>query len=206
MFSEKSLKDKKLKQSDSITSRRIMEELFERHSETLFMYLRYHTQTREDAEDILVETFMTALADTKFARLSDAAQVAWLWRVARNKIVDAFRKTIVRRNLSLEQADEVICEDETQDPVQMALRQDETREMQNLIQYLSAQQQEILRLRFSADLRCGEIAAILGKREATVRTMLSRSMNLLRQLYVQHSSVSQPGKSTHEPGMGKNDE
>ncbi len=180
MFSEKSLKDRKLKQSDPITSSRTVEELFERHSETLFAYLRQHTQTREDAEDILVEAFLTALADTKFAHLSEAIQVAWLWRVAHNKIVDAFRKATVRRNMSLEQADEAISEDETQDPVQMALRQDETREIRDLLQHLSAQQQEILRLRFSADLRCGEIATILGKREIAVRTMLSRTMNLLR--------------------------
>ena len=64
-----------------------MEELFEQHSEKLFTYLRQHTQSREDAEDILVETFMAALGETKFAHLSETAQIAWLWRVARNKVV-----------------------------------------------------------------------------------------------------------------------
>jgi DNA-directed RNA polymerase specialized sigma24 family protein len=39
-----------------------MEELFERQAETLFAYLRQHAPTRRDAEDILVETFLRALA------------------------------------------------------------------------------------------------------------------------------------------------
>jgi RNA polymerase sigma-70 factor (ECF subfamily) len=171
-----------------------MEELFEQHSEKLFTYLRQHTQSREDAEDILVETFMAALGETKFAHLSETAQIAWLWRVARNKVVDAFRKAALRRNVSLEQADETICEDEGRDPEQMALRQDEEREIHDLLHSLPELQQEILGLRFGYGLHCGEIAAILGKREDAVRAMLSRTMNSLRQSYAQRSSISQNSK------------
>src|SRR5260370_21355060 len=174
-----------------------MEELFARYSEKLFSYLRQHTPAREDAEDILVETFTAALAEAKFAHLSETAQVAWLWRVARNKVADALRKATFRRNVSLEQADETLCEDEARGPEQMALRQDEEREVQDLLHHLSEPQREMLRLRFGYDLRCGEIAAILGKREDAVRAMLSRTMNSLRQLYAQRASISQhsePGK------------
>ena len=171
-----------------------MEELFERHAEKLFAYLRQHTSSREDAEDILAETFMAALTETKFLYLSETAQVAWLWRVARNKVVDAFRKATFRRNVPLEQADETINEEEACDPEQMVLRQDEEREIRDLLHTLSELQQEVLRLRFGYDLHCGEIAAILGKREDAVRAMLSRTMNSLRQLYAQRPSISQHGK------------
>jgi RNA polymerase sigma factor (sigma-70 family) len=190
-----------MQQNDRGRSKNI-EELFERHAETLFAFLRLHTPLREDAEDILVETFTVALAETKFAHLCEAEQTAWLWRVARNKVVDTFRKANVRRNTSLEQAEETICEDETRDPEQMALRQDEAREVDDLLQHLSAQQREVLRLRFRDDLCCREIALIVGKRESTVRTMLSRAMNLLRQLYfhrVATSGYSEPG--TKHPGV-----
>src|SRR5579883_1693323 len=108
-----------MQQNDSAGRRKAIEELFERQSETLFAFLRLHTPLREDAEDILVETFTVALAEEKFADLCEAEQTAWLWRVARNKVVDAFRKANVRRHASLEQAEETICEDETRDPEQM---------------------------------------------------------------------------------------
>lgn len=168
-----------------------VEELFEQHAEKLLIYLRQHAPSREDAEDILVDTFMAALAEAKFAHLPASGQVAWLWRVARNKVVDTFRKTTLRRSVSLEQGDETLSEEEARDPEQVALRRDEEREIHDLLQTLPKLQREVLRLRFGYDLHCGEIAAILGKREDAVRTMLSRTMNTLRQLYAQRSSIAQ---------------
>ena len=168
-----------------------VEELFEQHSEKLFAYLRQHAPSREDAEDILVDTFMAALAEAKFAHLPASGQVAWLWRVARNKVADAFRKATLRRNVPLEQADETPCEEQARDPEQAALRQDEEREIHDLLQTLPELQQEVLRLRFGYDLRSGEIAAILGKREDAVRAMLSRTMNTLRRSYAQRPPIVQ---------------
>lgn len=166
-----------------------IEELFDRHSSRLFAYLCQHTPAREDAEDLLVETFLSAMAERKFAHLSESAQVAWLWRVARNKTIDTFRQSAVRRDLSLEHAYETASTDETLNPEEMLVRQDEAREVANLLRSLSPQQREILQLRFSHDLRCSEIATILGKREEAVRTTLSRAMNLLRQLYIQRKAA-----------------
>jgi RNA polymerase sigma factor (sigma-70 family) len=183
-----------LQQQSPVSSGQTVEELFEQHSEKLFTYLHQHTQSREDAEDILVDTFLAALAEEKFAHLSTSAQVAWLWRVARNKVVDAFRKATFRRNVPLEQADEALCEEEARDPEQMALRQDEEREIHDLLHTLPELQQEVLRLRFGSDLHCREIATILGKREDAVRAMLSRTMNSLRQLYAQRLSISRHGE------------
>jgi RNA polymerase sigma-70 factor (ECF subfamily) len=119
------------------------------------------------------------------------AQVAWLWRVARNKAVDAFRKAAFRRNVSLEQVSQTMYEDEARDPEQVALRQVEVDEIHDLVCTLPEAQREIIQLRFAYDLHCGEIAAILDKREDTVRTMLSRTMNSLRRLYAQRPSTAQ---------------
>ncbi|HZO74686.1 MAG TPA: sigma-70 family RNA polymerase sigma factor [Ktedonobacteraceae bacterium] len=179
-----------MQHNDPSTRGKAIEELFEQHGEKLFAFLRMHTLSREDAEDILVETFTAALTEIKFAHLCESEQTAWLWRVARNKVVDEFRRANVRRKALLEQMDEPVSSDETHDPEQMALRQDEAREVHEMLQHLSAQQQEVLRLRFGYGLQCREIALILGKRENTVRVMLSRAMNLLRQLYSHPSSTS----------------
>ena len=188
-----------MRHQSSTGSGQTIEELFEQHSEKLFAYLRQHTPSREDAEDILVDTFMAALSEAKFAHLPASGQVAWLWRVARNKVVDTFRKATVRQSLPLEQADETPCEEEARDPERAALRQDEEREMHNLLQALPELQQEVLRLRFAYDLRSAEIATILGKREDAVRAMLSRSMNTLRRLYAQNASAAQQSKPDKRP-------
>lgn len=49
-----------------------------------------------------------------------------------------------------------------------------------LIQHLDLDEQEIIRLRFVADLTFPEMAEILGKREDAVRKSLNRLMARLR--------------------------
>lgn len=158
----------------------LTDQLYERHAATIFSYLRQHTHSREDAEDILVDTFLAAIENEQFAQLSEQAQVAWLWRVARNKVVDSFRRAAVRRSVPLELVAETLEADEAHGPEQMAVRQDL---VNNLLTQLSPLQQDVMWLRFGYNLRSAEIASILGKQETAVRTMLSRTLNLLRTMY-----------------------
>ncbi|HZR41762.1 MAG TPA: sigma factor-like helix-turn-helix DNA-binding protein [Ktedonobacteraceae bacterium] len=51
------------------------------------------------------------------------------------------------------------------------------------LEKLSPIQREALRLRFANGLRCSEIATVLGKRDGTVRVLLSRALNFLRSIY-----------------------
>jgi len=41
----------------------------------------------------------------------------------------------------------------------------------------------VLHLRFSQGMRCSEIAAHLGKHEGAVKVMLSRALNILKNIY-----------------------
>lgn len=75
-------------QDESYTSVAI---LYQRYSEVIFAYLRRHTASREDAEDVLVEVFVAALEYEHFSFITEKEQLAWLWRVARNKAIDAYR-------------------------------------------------------------------------------------------------------------------
>src|SRR5690348_6167652 len=96
--------------------------LYELHATALFAYLRRQTASREDAEDILVEVFVAAVESGAFDGLDEKGRVAWLWRVARNKAVDAYRRSRVRQGIDLELVADVIYEDGEQAPEQIALR------------------------------------------------------------------------------------
>jgi RNA polymerase sigma factor (sigma-70 family) len=67
-------------------------EIFSTYRDRLFRFIRLRTRIMEDAEDILQDVFY------RFARLEPLAQpveqtAAWLYRVARNRIIDKSRKT-----------------------------------------------------------------------------------------------------------------
>jgi RNA polymerase sigma-70 factor (ECF subfamily) len=137
----------------------------------------------EDAEDLVVEVFTAAIENAKFAALSEQEQQMWLWRVTRNKVIDAYRRAKTRQSITLDHVAEGLFEDEMFSPEYSALRHEDYMDLYAHLQSLPALQQEILRLRFGQDLSCSEIATALGKQENAVRVTLSRSLNLLRKIY-----------------------
>ena len=96
--------------------------LYQRYAPAIFAYLRQHTALREDAEDVLVEVFLAALEKEKFATMGEKEQQAWLWRVARNKAVDAFRQSVRRQSVTLEHVADSLYDDDEHTPEQTALR------------------------------------------------------------------------------------
>src|SRR5438270_8860218 len=170
--------------------------LYRKYAPGILTYVRNHITSQEDAEDLVVEVFLAAIESAAFASLSEKAKQTWLWRVTRNKVIDAYRRSKVHQSVNLDHAVEYLFEDEQFNPENAALRQEVYMDLYAHLQSLPAHQQEILRLRFGQDLSCGEIATALRKQENAVRVTLSRSLNLLRKIYRrrrEEESSEQPG-------------
>jgi RNA polymerase sigma factor (sigma-70 family) len=159
--------------------------LYDRHAATILAYARSHTASWQDAEDLTLEVFLTALQHDSLSWLSPKQQLVWLWRVAHNKLVDSYRRPVQPPTLPLEEAVEQACRDEALTPEQLVLRREELETLFQAVGKLSPEQQQVLQLRFGEGLRFAEIAVFLNKREATVRKICSRSLALLRSLYDQ---------------------
>jgi RNA polymerase sigma factor (sigma-70 family) len=157
--------------------------LYRTYAPGLLGYVRLHLSAAEDAEDLVVEVFLAALENAKFAALSENAKQLWLWRVTRNKVIDAYRRAKTRQSVTLDHVAEGLFEDEMFSPEYSALRQEDYMELYAHLQSLPAFHQEILGLRFGQNLSCREIATTLGKQENLVRVTLSRSLNRLRSIY-----------------------
>jgi RNA polymerase sigma factor (sigma-70 family) len=158
-------------------------DLFYRYARSLFAYLRQHTASREDAEDLLHEVFAAALEWQSFGLLSDMEQEKWLWRVARNKVADTHRQKVPQPSLTLDFIVNELYAGEEQSPEYTLMRREEYGHLREALERLPATQQEALRLRFVNELPCADVAKALGKREGTVRSMLSRAVARLRTIY-----------------------
>lgn len=157
--------------------------LFQRYAPSLFAYLRQHTTSREDAEDLLHEVFAIARERAGFGLLSAKEQERWLWRVTRNKAVDTYRHKTRRPALALDYVAEQLYAEDEQSPEYAILRREEYARLRTALERLPAVQQEALRLRFVNNLPCAEVAKAQGKREGAVRSMLSRAIGRLRTIY-----------------------
>jgi len=158
--------------------------LYERFAETLLAYLCQQVADRQDAEDLLLEIFLAAFQHPLLASLPDTRQLAWLRRVARNKVIDHYRHTALLTMQSLGSAKEP--EDQSLTPERQAEEQEMRTWLWQAIKQLPEAQRELLRLRYVQELHLTQIAVVMEKPEGTVRKMLSRTLRRLRTLYEQY--------------------
>jgi len=167
--------------------------LYRKNAPTMLSYVRMHIPSQEEAEDLVVEVFLAALQNATFVTLSEKAKQSWLWRVTRNKVIDAYRRAKNRQSVTLDHVADSLFEDEMFSPEYSALRQEGYLDLYAHLQSLPGLQREILRLRFGQGLSCAEIATMLGKQENAVRVTLSRSLNLLRKIYRRRREEQESG-------------
>lgn len=137
----------------------------------------------EDAEDLLLEVFTAAIENPRLLALPENEQLAWLKRVAHNKLVDYYRRQSYRQTTTLEANFHLLFESDEEAPEFTALRQESHEELRHHISQLPAEHQEILRLRFTYDMPSKEIARLLRKSDTAVRGLLWRAVTLLRNVY-----------------------
>ena len=164
------------------TSELLQEEaVYRRSAPQIFAYLLRNVPSHQDAEDLLLEVFQAVLE--KSSLVDGPRLAAYLQAVARNKMVDYYRRRGRHQLVPLEEAEETAYEREELGPERMLLAREQYETLNQAVNSLPELQQTILRLRFGHALRCGEIAKRLSKSESSVRMMLSRSLKRLRNLH-----------------------
>ena len=76
--------------------------LYRKYAPGMLIYVRMRVPSPEDAEDLVVEVFLAALQQATFAVLSEKEKQMWLWRVTRNKVIDAYRRAKTRQSVTLD--------------------------------------------------------------------------------------------------------
>ena len=152
-------------------------DLYLHYGPALLEYLHRHVSSREDAEDLLLEVFLAAIESDTLHSFDERQQKSWLWSVARNKVIDLYRRSKHRHVAPFAVVEETLYEDDLLSPETMIVRQEARNVLHARVSSLSEQQQQILSLRFAQGLHCSEIAKLLNKRDSTIRTMLSRTVS-----------------------------
>jgi RNA polymerase sigma-70 factor, ECF subfamily len=158
-------------------NREALEELYLLHFDRIYSYLHIAVGNRHDAEDLTTQTFLRMLESIGRFRFGKAPFSAWLFRIAHNLAMDHFRA-----NRRLQPAAEVpepdgAAEDSAED---RAMQEIGRRSMLDLIAALSAEQQQVLTLKFVFNFSNGEAATILGKTEGAVKSLQHRALASLQ--------------------------
>ncbi|MEA2142667.1 MAG: hypothetical protein QOI64_1097 [Solirubrobacteraceae bacterium] len=157
---------------------------YQRHVDAVLAFFRSRTGNPEVAADLMAETFAAAmLAAPRFKPRREPA-AAWLFTIARRKLIDSWRRGQVedaaRRKLGLERLD---LDDGGLERIDSLV--DETRApnpLTQLMERLPPEQREALRLRVLDERGYDEIARELSCSEAVVRQRVSRATRSLRDM------------------------
>ena len=152
-------------------------ELYERHLPAVYRYVVGRVRSREEAEDLTSDVFRHVwLSRTRYG--GHGTFRAWLFSIVRRTVADHYR-----RHQPVERLEPAIAErvlDQAPTPEDQVVQDERQRHLRHLLDGLSQEQQEILGLRFAAELSYAEIAVVIGKREEAVKKIAYRTLEVLR--------------------------
>lgn len=151
-------------------------ELYRLYVTRIHRYVAYQINDRVLAEDIANQVFLRAMqAIGRYQHRSVPEFNAWIFRIAKNVVVDNWRAK--RDTVPL---DEALATErgETLDAHFESLSRHE--ELQDAMQVLTEDQREVLILRFGMDMSHREIAERMGRNEPAIRALQFRAISSLR--------------------------
>ncbi len=152
--------------------------LYDRALPQVYGYLRARVPGDALAEDLTAETFLAAVQAVRKERVTDLT-IAWLVTVARNKLVDHWRRN-AREERSLQLAsDEEAVEDDEQYFERMRARE--------VLAELGAHHRAALTLRYLDGLSVPEVAELLGRTVHATEALLVRARQAFRVRYAEGS-------------------
>ena len=155
--------------------------LYDRYFRQIYHYLYSRVGSAAEAEELTAQTFLAALeALPRYRQRGHFA--AWLFTIARNKARDFYRHGVSPTPLNENHPDKA------DDPLSQVIQTDQVEQLANLIRKLDADEQDLLRLRYVADLSFAEIGVCLGRKEDTVKKTFYRLLaRLQRQMEQSHA-------------------
>jgi RNA polymerase sigma-70 factor (ECF subfamily) len=140
------------------------------------------------AQDIAADTFMKALLNIHSFTWQGTSISSWLYKIATNEVRMYFRKTkhriesldeLYERDGFEPKSDQDVYQDLVDAQDRLARQAAFARAHQMLIR-MPVKYQEVVVLRFVEKKKISEIAIIMGKKEGTVKSLLSRALARLR--------------------------
>ena len=157
------------------------ERILHRFEIPLLQYARRITGDREQARDVVQETFIKFQRNGAVRRQDEPA--TWLFTVCRNAALNVCRKE--RRMMHLDEQLIEARESEQPMPFNQLEQKEATGFLLRIVGTLPVRQQEVIQLKFQNDLTYQQIAEIMQTTANNVGVLLHTALKTLRQRYAQ---------------------
>jgi RNA polymerase sigma-70 factor, ECF subfamily len=162
-------------------------DLYEHYKSDVYRYLFYRVGRPQLAEDLTTEVFIRVMEHLPRYQQRQAPFRAWLLQIARNLAIDHARKMAVRNDVDLDEE----IPSASEGPETAVDHTLTTEHLQHALRHLTADQCDVIILRFMADMPIKEVAKTIRKSESAVKALQARGLEALQQILA-------PQKVTHD--------
>src|SRR5215510_4872706 len=149
-------------------------QIYERYAPAIFRYIYFRIGEVELAEDLQAEVFLRMLEGIHRYEDRGWPISAWLYRIAHDRTVDTMRRRRKRQHVPLE-----TWGGSCDGPESTVDTQLDFEELTRTLSDLTADQRQVILLRFMADMSIQEVATTLGRTEGSVKALQHRGLQSL---------------------------
>lgn len=151
---------------------------YEEYMPKVFRYIHFRLNDEQISEDLTSEVFEKALVNFKKFNKKKASFSTWIFTITKNTVIDYYRTSSKKQYPQIDESfespsRELLPEEELE-------KKEERELLNNILKQLSDEEQELIRLKFSARLNNRQIASMTGMSESNVGVRLYRILKKLR--------------------------
>lgn len=152
--------------------------LYDHYLPKIYRFILVKTSHREQAEDLTHQTFLKAWEGISGYNDKGHPFGSWLYRIARNTVVDHYRKNKIRISIEDVSPEALGIDDSLTANLEIKF---EWREVLGAMRDLSEVEQDILIMRFVEDMPHTEVAKAVNKSESAVKVIQHRAIKKLKE-------------------------
>ena len=157
--------------------RKEFSKIYDRQINNIYRFVFLKVNSKEKAEDITSEAFSKAWSVFKDEEREIKNISAFLYRIAKNLIVDHYR---TKDQISTVPVEEVPIIDHTQDIEQKSIDKSDMRSIKIALADLNQDYQDVIIWYYLEDLPIEKVAELSGRTESATRVLIHRALSSLK--------------------------
>ncbi len=160
--------------------------LYDYYQPKIYRFVLIKVGRREDAEDLTHQVFMSAWENIGGYKDLGFPFSSWLYRIARNQVVDFWRTKRPETNLEKIDPEYFVAPATAQFDLSQKMEMEGVR---FAIQKLKPEYQDVIIMRFVDDVPIKEVAVTMDKSEGAVKLLQHRAIKELKKILQKNSEV-----------------
>ena len=149
-------------------------DLYQHHADAIRRFIYRRTSDMALSEDLCNDVFARVIEGLPNYTDRGLPIEAWLYRIARDRVIDHYRKQTHRHMHPLDEGHVVVSD-------APAVESDDA--LQQMLAQLNPEQQQVLLLRYRDDLTFAQIAQTMQRSEGAVKQLRLRGIQQLKEHY-----------------------